>query len=220
MRYKYDGRIHPRKRRFSQIRNSLLIAVSCKTRNSSVSCTTHILVVYHVRFYELQVVELKKAESLKETERREKKISKVQELKVGNKFPRSHKWSLIVVFDFNVNSSFPWQKKIRTMTANEYFEKHPELKKISDNGIWNDVHGNWESMHFLATTFHFKSWRYSRSFIKFSCLIRKATKLFSSKSGAHSVWGFCVFQQPRQKFVSNRCKIALCSNKLWIWECF
>ncbi|MBA0759748.1 hypothetical protein Gotri_022585, partial [Gossypium trilobum] len=60
------------------------------------------------------LVELKEAEekSLKESERLEKEIADVQELK----------------------------QKISTMTADEYFEKHPELKKKFDDEIRND---NW-----------------------------------------------------------------------------
>ncbi|XP_022974559.1 ATP synthase subunit d, mitochondrial-like [Cucurbita maxima] len=61
------------------------------------------------------LVELKEAEekSLKESERLEKEIVEVQELK----------------------------KKISTMTANEYFEKHPELRKKFDDEIRNDYWG-------------------------------------------------------------------------------
>ncbi|KAH0979876.1 hypothetical protein GBA52_007053 [Prunus armeniaca] len=63
----------------------------------------------------LQLVDLKEAEekSLKESERLEKEIAEVQELK----------------------------KKISTMTADEYFEKHPELKKKFDDEIRNDYWG-------------------------------------------------------------------------------
>ncbi|KAL1059583.1 hypothetical protein V6Z11_1Z026300 [Gossypium hirsutum] len=50
--------------------------------------------------------------SLKESERLEKEIADVQELK----------------------------QKISTMTVDEYFEKHPELKKKFDDEIHND---NW-----------------------------------------------------------------------------
>ncbi|KAF8403063.1 hypothetical protein HHK36_011157 [Tetracentron sinense] len=65
--------------------------------------------------FELQLVEFKEAEenSLKESERLEKEIIEVQEMK----------------------------KKISTMTANEYFEKHPELKKKFDDEIRNDYWG-------------------------------------------------------------------------------
>ncbi|GKC13667.1 ATP synthase subunit d, mitochondrial, partial [Tanacetum coccineum] len=61
------------------------------------------------------LVELKEAEqkSLKESERLEKEIADVQELK----------------------------KKLSTMTADEYFEKHPELKKKFDDEIRNDYWG-------------------------------------------------------------------------------
>ncbi|XP_065869730.1 ATP synthase subunit d, mitochondrial-like [Euphorbia lathyris] len=61
------------------------------------------------------IVELKEAEerSLKESERLEKEIAEVQELK----------------------------KKFSTMTADEYFEKHPEVKKKFDDEIRNDYWG-------------------------------------------------------------------------------
>ncbi|PIA45181.1 hypothetical protein AQUCO_01700608v1 [Aquilegia coerulea] len=64
---------------------------------------------------ELQLVELKEAEknSLKEFERLEKEIVETQELK----------------------------RKISTMTTDEYFEKHPELKKKFDDEIRNDYWG-------------------------------------------------------------------------------
>ncbi|KAL1126782.1 hypothetical protein V6Z11_A13G134400 [Gossypium hirsutum] len=69
---------------------------------------------YKPKFDEL-LVELKEVEekSLKESERLEKEIAEVQELK----------------------------QKISTMTANEYFEKHPELKKKFDDEIRNDYWG-------------------------------------------------------------------------------
>ncbi|KAJ6311582.1 hypothetical protein OIU77_013357 [Salix suchowensis] len=54
-----------------------------------------------------------KQQSLKESERLDKEIADVQELK----------------------------KKISTMTAEEYFEKHPELKKKFDDEIRNDYWG-------------------------------------------------------------------------------
>ncbi|WCJ41083.1 ATP synthase D chain mitochondrial [Euphorbia peplus] len=65
--------------------------------------------------FESLLVELKQAEeqSLKESERLEKEIADVQELK----------------------------KKLSTMTADEYFEKHPELKKKFDDEIRNDYWG-------------------------------------------------------------------------------
>ncbi|KAL0390500.1 UNVERIFIED_CONTAM: ATP synthase subunit d, mitochondrial [Sesamum calycinum] len=66
--------------------------------------------------FDALLVELKEAEesSLKESERLEKEIAEVQELK---------------------------QKKLSTMTADEYFEKHPELKKKFDDEIRNDYWG-------------------------------------------------------------------------------
>ncbi|XP_073312439.1 ATP synthase subunit d, mitochondrial-like [Primulina huaijiensis] len=65
--------------------------------------------------FDALLVELKDAEqkSLKESERLEKEIAEVQELK----------------------------KKLSTMTADEYFEKHPELKKKFDDEIRNDYWG-------------------------------------------------------------------------------
>ncbi|GMY10657.1 ATP synthase subunit d, mitochondrial [Fagus crenata] len=65
--------------------------------------------------FDALLVELKEAEekSLKESERIQKEIAEVQEMK----------------------------KKISTMTANEYFEKHPELKKKFDDEIRNDYWG-------------------------------------------------------------------------------
>ncbi|XP_057426930.1 ATP synthase subunit d, mitochondrial [Lotus japonicus] len=68
---------------------------------------------YKTKFDSL-LIELKEAEekSWKESERLEKEIADVQELK----------------------------KKLSTMTADEYFAKHPELKKKFDDEIRND---NW-----------------------------------------------------------------------------
>ncbi|CAH2059193.1 unnamed protein product [Thlaspi arvense] len=62
----------------------------------------------------MTLVELKEAEqkSLKESERLEKEIVDVQEI----------------------------SKKLSTMTADEYFEKHPELRMKFDDEIVND---NW-----------------------------------------------------------------------------
>ncbi|XP_028556727.1 ATP synthase subunit d, mitochondrial isoform X1 [Dendrobium catenatum] len=65
--------------------------------------------------FDALLVELKEAEqtSLKETERLDKEIAEVQELK----------------------------QKICTMTAEEYFQKHPELKKKFEDEIRNDYWG-------------------------------------------------------------------------------
>ncbi|CAA2973847.1 ATP synthase subunit d, mitochondrial-like [Olea europaea var. sylvestris] len=65
--------------------------------------------------FDALLVELKEAEqkSLKESERLEKEIADVQELKM----------------------------KLSTMTADEYFVKHPELKKKFDDEIRNDYWG-------------------------------------------------------------------------------
>lgn len=89
-----------------------------------------------------QLVELKEAEakSLKESERLEKEVVEVQEMKVIEKkrliwFSISQKWILTAC-----NSD---QKKISTMTADEYFEKHPELRKKFDDEIRNDYWGYW-----------------------------------------------------------------------------
>nr|XP_027108304.1 ATP synthase subunit d, mitochondrial-like [Coffea arabica] len=65
--------------------------------------------------FDALLVELKDTEqqSLQESERLEKEIAEVQELK----------------------------KKLSTMTADEYFEKHPELRKKFDDEIRNDYWG-------------------------------------------------------------------------------
>ncbi|KAL8496747.1 hypothetical protein ACS0TY_020427 [Phlomoides rotata] len=65
--------------------------------------------------FDALLVELKETEekSLKESERLEKEILEVQELK----------------------------KKLSTMTADEYFEKHPELRKKFDDEMRNDYWG-------------------------------------------------------------------------------
>jgi F-type H+-transporting ATPase subunit d len=89
----------------------------------------------------LKLVELKEAEekSLKESERLEKEIADVQELKVIEittwifQFYEIEK-SLIPRCVFS-------QKKLSTMTADEYFAKHPELKKKFDDEIRNDYWG-------------------------------------------------------------------------------
>lgn len=58
------------------------------------------------------------------------------------------------------------QKKISTMTANEYFEKHPELKKKFDDEIRNDYWGYWSISLILAPTY-----RSLVEFPKFFCPI-------------------------------------------------
>ncbi|RWW80919.1 hypothetical protein BHE74_00010711 [Ensete ventricosum] len=65
--------------------------------------------------FDALLVELKEAEkqSLAESARLEKEIAEVREMK----------------------------KKISTMTADEYFEKHPELKQKFDDEIRNDYWG-------------------------------------------------------------------------------
>lgn len=90
--------------------------------------------------FDALLVELKEAEekSLKESERLEKEIVEVQELK----------------------------QKISTMTADEYFEKHPELKKKFDDEIRNDYWGYWSISLILAPTY-----RSLVEFPKFFCPI-------------------------------------------------
>jgi F-type H+-transporting ATPase subunit d len=91
----------------------------------------------------LKVVELKEAEqaSMKESERLEKEIAELREMKVG---PSS---SIIIKSFFQFwrsicfNILFVMQQKISTMTADEYFEKHPEVKKKFDDEIRNDYWG-------------------------------------------------------------------------------
>lgn len=101
-------------------------------------------------------MELKEAEqkSLKESERLEKEIADVQELKVMQSCPLI--FSYLHVFMsvspplsnsvYACHCAFLWfcfdeQKKLSTMTAEEYFEKHPELKKKFDDEIRNDYWG-------------------------------------------------------------------------------
>lgn len=90
-----------------------------------------------------QLVELKEAEekSLKESERLEKEIAEVQELKVRQNISVvlsiCAPVSSISISDGLVHGG---QRKISTMTADEYFEKHPEVKKKFDDEIRND---NW-----------------------------------------------------------------------------
>lgn len=90
----------------------------------------------------LQIAELKEAEvkSLKESERLEKEIAEVQELKVISRTALCI-FGLTKFYDFSQLFFLPQQKKISTMTANEYFEKHPELKKKFDDEIRNDYWG-------------------------------------------------------------------------------
>lgn len=87
-------------------------------------------------------MELKEAEvkSLKESERLEKEIAEVQELKVISRTALCI-FGLTKFNDFSQLFFLPQQKKISTMTANEYFEKHPELKKKFDDEIRNDYWG-------------------------------------------------------------------------------
>lgn len=98
-------------------------------------------------WFSTQVEELKEAEqqSLKESERLEKEIADVQELKVMFTWPWC--WSsLSDLFSFALLSMLTYtcfvkQTKLGTMTADEYFEKHPELKKKFDDEIRNDYWG-------------------------------------------------------------------------------
>lgn len=99
----------------------------------------------------VQLVELKEAEekSFKESERLEKEIAEVKEMKVIEMNYSVHfqchriLWILTVLH-------LSQQKKISTMTANEYFEKHPELKKKFDDEIRNDYWGYWSPLLILA----------------------------------------------------------------------
>ena len=82
---------------------------------------------------------MKEAEkaSLKESERIEKEIAEMKEMKVRWIF--EFFW-VPVTITFILTSCLHTQKKISTMTADEYFEKHPELRKKFDGEIRND---NW-----------------------------------------------------------------------------
>ncbi|KAJ9188897.1 hypothetical protein P3X46_000252 [Hevea brasiliensis] len=89
----------------------------CKEAYDSIEIPKYVDTVtpqYKPKFDSL-LVELKEAEekSVKESERLEKEIAEVQDLK----------------------------KKLSTMTADEYFEKHPDLKKKFDDEIRNDYWG-------------------------------------------------------------------------------
>lgn len=104
---------------------------------------------------------MKEAEekSLKESERLEKEIVEVQEMKVIEKncsvLFQCHEISWILTSNFNeflLAFHLSEQKKISTMTANEYFEKHPELKKKFDDEIRNDYWGYWLTSLILAPT--------------------------------------------------------------------
>ena len=88
-----------------------------------------------------QLVELKEAEakSLKESERLEKEIAEVQEMKVWKR--KAHLISNFVETNSHNLFLYSHQKKICTMTADEYFEKHPELRKKFDDEIRNDYWG-------------------------------------------------------------------------------
>ena len=88
--------------------------------------------------------------SLKESERIEKEIVELREMKVRRIFTgtrSSFSWKNAFVFLVLehiyitlLTSYLCAQKKISTMTADEYFEKHPELKQKFDDEIRND---NW-----------------------------------------------------------------------------
>jgi F-type H+-transporting ATPase subunit d len=81
---------------------------------------------------------MKEAEkaSLKESERIEKEIAEMKEMKVRSIFNRQH-----VACHSNITPCLYTQKKISTMTADEYFAKHPELKQKFDDEIRNDYWG-------------------------------------------------------------------------------
>jgi hypothetical protein len=140
----------------------------------------------HISWLNIQVVELKEAEvkSLKESERLEKEIAEVQELKVikmNSLHLQSHKilWFLTAFHLFQ-------QKKISTMTANEYFEKHPELKKKFDDEIRNDYWGYWSLPPALPPTCC-SSAEFSCSHV---CWIINVAILLTLWSGLLLVWRF------------------------------
>jgi len=74
---------------------------------------------------------MKEAEktSLKESEKIEKEIAEMKEMKVRS------------IFNRHSNPCLYTQKKISTMTAGEYFAKHPVLKQKFDDEIRNDYWG-------------------------------------------------------------------------------
>ncbi|MED6195578.1 hypothetical protein PIB30_039182 [Stylosanthes scabra] len=89
--------------------------LSCKLRGIEIpEYVDKVTPEYKTKFDQL-LVELKEAEqkSLKESERMQKEIADVQEMKA----------------------------KINTMTYDEYFEKHPELLKKYEDEIRNDYWG-------------------------------------------------------------------------------
>lgn len=103
----------------------------------------------------MQLVELKEAEkeSLKESERIEKELAELQEMKVrmisGETCILQSICQRLVVHASIIKSIFPFaltytcsriQQNISTMTADEYFAKHPEVKQKFDDEIRND---NW-----------------------------------------------------------------------------
>ncbi|CAL5090135.1 unnamed protein product [Urochloa decumbens] len=92
--------------------------------------------------FDALLVEMKEAEkaSLKESERIEKEIAEMKEMKVRLLFSKQgicycHIHAVMVM------SCSCVQKKISTMTADEYFAKHPELKQKFDDEIRNDYWG-------------------------------------------------------------------------------
>jgi F-type H+-transporting ATPase subunit d len=85
------------------------------------------------------LIELKEAEkaSIKELERIEKEIAEMKEMKVRSVL-NSHGRCISY---FRPNISFIHTEKISTMTSDEYFQKHPELKQKFDDEIHNDYWG-------------------------------------------------------------------------------
>ena len=95
-------------------------------------------------------MELKEAEqkSLKESERLEKEIVDVQEISVSTSIYLIQSsidvyFCQLKILMYDSLSFMCWrdQKKLSTMTADEYFEKHSELKKKFDDEIRNDYWG-------------------------------------------------------------------------------
>jgi F-type H+-transporting ATPase subunit d len=85
---------------------------------------------------------MKEAEkaSLKESEKIEKEIAEMKEMKVSLIFNK-HGSCFFHTSHANITPCLYTQKKISTMTADEYFAKHPELKQKFDDEIRNDYWG-------------------------------------------------------------------------------
>lgn len=82
--------------------------------------------------------------SLKESERLEKEIEEVREMKVSEIFCFCYYECMHIYIGLSSQKmNLLKQKKISTMTADEYFEKHPELRKKFDDEMRNDYWGYW-----------------------------------------------------------------------------